>query len=410
MKILFFATYPTAPIGYARVANIITNYLAEQGHNLYYLGISNFPNNQINRFVHPSIHLIDGLNEERKLGNDELYGVNVICNFLDELKPDLLFLYNDVVVISRIFNKFIERKIIKQYKILTYLDLVYDFEKIDLIRHINLFSDHIMVFSKCWKNNIIEMGVDENKITILHHGLDINKFYHIDKIHAKQIFGFNCDDFVVLNTNRNNYRKAIDVTIDAFVIFLKSKNLNPKIKLFLNMNTNCNSDQTGYDIINLIKISCLVHKVDYNVVANNNIFMSNTHCNISDEMLNNLYNACDIGMNTCVGEGFGLCNLEHGGLGKPQIISGVGALNDIFSSDYSIIIKPVAKIYLSNSTDFHGGFIEICKSEDFAHALDKYYSDEKLCSAHGSLCEDYLKYKYNWNNILIKLSDLILKL
>ena len=61
MRILFFATYPTQPTGYARIANILTNYLAEQGHEVHYLGISNFKNAAIEREIHPFIQLIDAL-------------------------------------------------------------------------------------------------------------------------------------------------------------------------------------------------------------------------------------------------------------------------------------------------------------------------------------------------------------
>ena len=59
MRILFFATYPTQPTGYARIGNILSNTLATAGHEVYYLGISNFPNTGIERDVHPLIHLIE---------------------------------------------------------------------------------------------------------------------------------------------------------------------------------------------------------------------------------------------------------------------------------------------------------------------------------------------------------------
>ena len=53
---------------------------------------------------------------------------------------------------------------------------------------------------------------------------------------------------MILNSNRNNYRKCIDKTIDAFVKFLKLKNMKPNIKLFLNMDTD--NLTSGYDIKN----------------------------------------------------------------------------------------------------------------------------------------------------------------
>jgi hypothetical protein len=139
MKILFFASYPILPIGYSRIANILTNYMAEQGHQVYYFGISNFEGiSKINRYIHPNIVLIDALLEEKKIGSNEIYGVNTICNFIDSIQPDILFLYNDIIVISRIFNNIIEKKIKKNFKTFTYLDLVYPFEKINLVKHIDL--------------------------------------------------------------------------------------------------------------------------------------------------------------------------------------------------------------------------------------------------------------------------------
>ena len=87
----------------------------------------------------------------------------------------------------------------------------------------------------------------------------------------------------------------------------------------LNMNLEEGPEQEGYDILNLIKISCIKYDIDFNTVINSHIYKYPKKNQMSDEMLNCLYNSCDIGINTCVGEGFGLCNLEHASLGKPQI-------------------------------------------------------------------------------------------
>jgi glycosyltransferase involved in cell wall biosynthesis len=313
-------------------------------------------------------------------------------------------LYNDAIVISRIFNNFIEKKININFKIWIYLDLVYEYQKIEIIKHIEKFADLILVFSDCWKKNLIEMGIDKNKISILYHGFDNVKFFPTDVIESKQKFGFDKNDFVVLNTNKNNYRKAIDKTIDAFLIFLKLKKSNPRIKLFLNMNCNFDPLAPGYDIINLIKIGCIKNDLVYTDVVTKHIFIS-SEPHMSDPMLNYLYNACDVGLNTCVGEGFGLCNLEHGGIGKPQIVSGVGALNDIFCNEYSIVVKPVTELYLSNDIEFHGGYIKICSVDDFVSGLIKYYDDLNLQKNHGDLSRKNILNKYNWNVILDELHD-----
>ena len=410
MKILFFASYPKLAIGYARIGNILSNHLAEQGHDIYYFGISNFNENMhVPRYIHPNIKIIDALAEEKKNGSNELYGVHVICDVLNEIKPDILFLYNDLIVISRIFNNFIDRKIERNFKTYVYLDLVYEYEKVGLIQHINSFSDKIIVFSECWKKNLISMKVNEDKISILPHGFDVDKFYQNNTIESRKHFGFKEDDFIILNTNRNNYRKCIDKTIDAFIKFLKIKESDSRIKLYLNMNCDSKSMVSGYDIMNQIKISCIVNDIDYSYVITNHIFISNniTSTSITDELLNHLYNSCDVGINTCVGEGFGLCNLEHGGLGKAQIISGVGALNDIFNNDYSTVIKPVTEVYVSDHIDYHGGYLKICSTDDFVDAMIKYFDNRELCKTHGEKARTWILNNYNWVNILEKLDNII---
>jgi glycosyltransferase involved in cell wall biosynthesis len=409
MKIIFFATYPNLGIGYSRIANIISNYFAELGHDVYYVGVSNFNNlTNCTRFIHPKIVLIDAFKEEKKLGNDdELYGVNVICDQIINIKPDMVFIYNDIIVISRVFNNFIKNKIEKNFKLFIYLDLVYKYEKINLIKHIDIFSDCIFVFSENWKKNLIEMGIKEDKIEILYHGIDKKIFIQMDKKIARKELNLDQDDFIILNTNRNNYRKCIDKTVDAFIKFLKIKNLNPKIKLYLNMNLEEGPEQEGYDILNLIKISCIKYDIDFNTVINSHIYKYPKKNQMSDEMLNCLYNSCDIGINTCVGEGFGLCNLEHASLGKPQIISKVGGLADIFSNEYSILVEPITEIYVSNSQDFHGGYLEICSTDDFVNGMIKYYDNPELVKSHGLICKEILNKKYNWENVLESLSQKI---
>lgn len=405
MKILFFASYPDIPIGYSRIANILTNFLASKGHKIYYFGISNFKVNTVKRFIHPDIILIDALEEEKKLGNNELYGINSICDCIVNIQPDILFLYNDIIVISRIFNNLSLKNININFKIYTYLDLVYPYEKIQLIQHVNNYSHLIFVFGDYWKDNLISIGIDKNKIKILPHGFDSDKFFPIDILEARKYFNFNSDDFIILNSNRNTYRKAIDKTISAFIKFLKIKNLNPKIKLFLNMDIGKHIIH-NYDIVDIIKIECIKNSLDLNIVMNNHIYIKpNNISALSDEQLNILYNACDIGMNTCIGEGFGLCNLEHGGIGKPQIISNVGGLSDIFNSEYSILIDSIDEFYSSNNLDYHGGYCKICKTDDFVIGLIKYFDDKDLLITHGIKSKLTINDRFNWNNILEKFNE-----
>ena len=397
MRILFFATYPTQPTGYGRIGNIISNYLASVGHDVHYVGISNFKNSAIGRFVHPGITLIDAL-EVRKEGSTELYGVDIMTDTINKLKPDIVFIYNDIIVINRILNEFITTKIEKSFKLYLYLDLVYEYERLNLFTNIISWVDRIFVFSECWINNLVKMGLKEEQLRILPHGIDTTFFHPIDtSAAAKQFYGFQPDDFVVLNTNRNAYRKSHDITIAAFVKFLKRSAYNPKIKLFLNLVTNSSQ---GYNIHDLIKMICIKHDIDYQKVVMNHIFIRGSDNYLSDTKLNELYNACDVGINTTLGEGFGLCNLEHACVGKPQIVSRVGAFNDIFTNAYATLIDPVADFYIPAYLDDHQGYIQVCDADDFVLALERYYEQRELAQMHGTMAMEVLTKKYDWATIL----------
>ena len=215
--------------------------------------------------------------------------------------------------------------------------------------------------------------------------------------------GFRPDDFIVLNTNRNAYRKAIDITIDAFVRFLVNRQYGADIKLFLNM---AMESPQGYDIRKLIRVVCLKLGADHGRIVAGHIFIRPAGP-LSDELLRTLYVASDVGINTCLGEGFGLCNLEHACAGRPQVVSGVGALADIFSNEYATVVAPRAEMYLSAMTEDHQGYVQVCDPADFAAALEGYYADRALAARHGALARETLTKKYDWAVILAHLERIL---
>ena len=130
---------------------------------------------------------------------------------------------------------------------------------------------------------------------------------------------------------------------------------------------------------------------------------------LTDVDLNALYNACDVGINTCVGEGFGLCNVEHAGLGKPQIVSNVGGLSDIFGPLHDkqmtlgvATVDPVASLTLVRAIDAHLGDIYICDPSNFAAYLtDVYYrfkDDDK--PVYFPSLRSHILQTYDWSSLL----------
>jgi glycosyltransferase involved in cell wall biosynthesis len=391
MKILFYATYPTQSNGYARVGNNISNYLASKENvEVYYFGITAFTQDMGERQIHPNIKLIN-VNEQSPSKN--AYGDDLIVPAIQQIQPDIVFLYNDILVLTRIINQI--NTIPKTFQIYTYIDLVYEYENTEIIQFINNFTDRFFVFSECWKKNLASIGVSETKIFILKHGLDTSKVYKIDQEIARKIIGLPLDDFIVLNINRNTHRKAIDITVSSFLRFLKRHNCDPRIKLYLTSN----KEPSSYDVLEILRVECIQLNLDYQKIIYGNVLIS-TQPIMTDQTINFLYNASDVGINTCYGEGFGLCNLEHASVGKPQVISGVGALMDIFGKGHCKMIEPCMKIYIPPTLDMTGGYMEICKSEDFVDALNEYYLNKEKRLEDGRFYEEKISKEYNWNEIL----------
>ena len=404
IKILFYATHPSQPIGYGKIGNTISNFLAAQPNvELYYFAISNFPGQtDETRYINSNIKFIDALAEDAAIGSSELYGVDIIDRVMREIKPDIFIIYNDIIVTSRLLNALLQYR--QEFKDVTrfvsYVDLVYPFEKLRYIRHIDRNVDYFFAFSDFWKKNLIDMGVRADKVGIFYHGFDKHKFQIIPSEVAKEHFGFSTDDFIILNTNRNTYRKAHDISMKAFLELLRREKMDSRIKLFINHQMDSPS---GYNIYDLLEVECLKLGLVYEDVLNKHVFMfKNKVGHAEDSQINMLYNAADVGVNTCLGEGFGLCSMEHAALGKPQVISSVGALTDIFKNGGSVLVKPKAVLSVANHVDEHNGDLHICDYNDFADGLQMYFHNSSKRKVDGYDIREHILNTYNWNTILVE--------
>jgi len=378
----------------------------------YYFGIHNYKNSIIEDLkMDKKIIFIDVLEicKERKL---DYYGIDLIDEYLYKIDPDIFLIYNDILITCRILNKINETKDLRskcKFKILSYLDLVFPDKKEFIMRFYMKNVDYTLFFSDYWYNWAIDFGFDKNKCDILYHGLKNIKITDLSV--AKSKLNIPLNSFVILNTNRNSYRKAWDITINAFLKFFKmidNKTMERR-KPILFINCQLKSD-TGYDILDLITIGCRMEKLDADLIKNNYIMVMPNNGQLTEEKLNILMSACDIGINTAIGEGFGLSNLEHASFGKPQLVSGVGGLTDIFGDDYyDGLIEPISKIYLPNMV-FHGGYGYICDAFDFSKKLYEYYYDDEKYNEHSILCKNKITEKYIWGEQVDKLYNLIIKL
>src|SRR5437868_10234742 len=98
------------------------------------------------------------------------------------------------------------------------------------------------------------------------------------------------DSFIVLNGNRNQPRKRIDITIKGFALFAADKQEN--VKLYLHMGT----EDKGWDILALTKR----HNVYDRLILSSE---SKSIPTLSSDKMKLIYNYCDVGINTATSEG-----------------------------------------------------------------------------------------------------------
>ncbi|AGE49604.1 glycosyl transferase [Acanthocystis turfacea Chlorella virus Can0610SP] len=407
MKILFASTSTTQTTGYGRISYNVIVYLASLGHEIHHFAFQRIQAYGIDneRVLPKNVHVID----VHTLSKDT-FGTDIWVDTINTTKPDVIIIYNDMPVTCGLINKMLNLP--KPCPLISYLDIVYTFQKTELIEHVVRHSDHIFVFSDFWKKHLMEhIGISCKNISVFPHGVDTNKFKKVDKKVAKRLIGVGDDDFVIFNTNRNSYRKLLDITLKAFVRFWKLTNNDKKVKLVIN----CRLDiDTGYNFQDIIKAACLIEKVDYEEISTKNILLLSRDMGgiVTDDFINTALNASDIGMNTCGGEGFGLCNAEGAFLGVPQIVTKTGGLSDIFKDFDNMLVDPKVFMTLPSSIDFHNGELAICDYKDFSDKLFFYYTNRDVLKKEGCEVEKHIKKQYDWDTLLEKFSydlDSILK-
>lgn len=209
------------------------------------------------------------------------------------------------------------------YRLVTFTKYAKD----EILRCINsVFSD----VDSTWLDELV---------SIIPHGIDMEVFYEItDKTRTElreELYGtpkFN-DCFIFLNANRNQPRKRLNLTLEAFSIFLGEITARSAEPANAMLHMHCgNTDDNHIDVINLgTRLG-----IEKNLIVSQGAHGSPRW---SEKKLNLLYNATDAGLNTGIGEGWGLCNTEHAGIGKPQIVPAHSACLELFGDGSGIVVR-----------------------------------------------------------------------
>jgi glycosyltransferase involved in cell wall biosynthesis len=396
LKICIMATHPNSSNGYSKVAYELANYLSTKPDiDLTYYGFQNFQKNTAHekaRELPSNVQIYDAFanEKEKQLG----FGFNECQEFITMNKPDLVIIYNDMVVVSNILDKLnkIENK---KFKTAVYMDQVYLCQKKEHIKILNEQADFVICFSKYWEKIAKDQGLTK-PTGVLEHGFNPMIHYPIPKRLARMFFNLKAEDFIIINANRNQPRKRLDIMMMAFAEVV-SRHLGEPIKLLI-----ATAPTGAWNLVEIYERELKIRGVSLQDGMKHIIFIDNPQA-LTDEDMNTLFNTADIGINTAMGEGWGLCNFEGGAMGIPQIVPNIGGFRDFFDKDTAILIEPKIKLYTDMTIDGCPGCAEICDSLDFADAIDQYYADDILRKNHGINSRKKILENYKWKDLGEKL-------
>ena len=344
------------------------------------------------------------------------------------LKPDIVFLMNDLWMLPQYLQVFEPHR--QDFKLVVYVPLdgkLVDDKGIYALRS----ADRFAVYSEFARQEVEQSMVRLQKqgsacrfsaVDAIALGVDTSSFYPLPgsveaqfqgkgRLQAKQaIFPDEpdlWDSFVVLNANRPQPRKRIDLTLESFALFARNKPAN--VKLYLHhaiMNPAERAEIVAlakqFGILERLKLTPVTMERDSpleRLSPSERLRLSGMpqalrQC-ISDRQLNQIYNACEVGINTAMGEGWGLVSFEHAATGAAQIVPQHSACTESWTGA-AVLLNPV-KQYVPVFSPLEMAEIN---PKQAAEALEQFYCDRNhLQKLSKAACDRANQSQYRWQQI-----------
>jgi glycosyltransferase involved in cell wall biosynthesis len=236
---------------------------------------------------------------------------------------------------------------------------------------------------------------DVSDIRVIPHGIDSEMFFPLEienpdrdavKQRAKDKL-FRGDEehansFVVLNSNRNERRKRIDMTIKGFADFARDK--DRFVKLHLHMG----NEDVGWKIVDM----CHRFGIYDRLIMTNH---SKGLPSVDTEELNLIYNAADVGINTSSSEGWGLVSFEQAATRTAQIVPRHASCEELWSDTAQMMEPGLVIVDPQSMTDQH-----IVSPGTVAAALETLYSDQEQRQTVADRCYERATHPdFQWSKI-----------
>ncbi len=263
-------------------------------------------------------------------------GAHRLAGLVQKLQPDLVFAINDPWVLAEYLDALEPFEDVKKVLYCAFNTGPIDPEVLPKLSRCDRFVVYTEFIRKAM-HEALEQARDQPTskedgghfdfpkkfpdVEVMPHGVDLTTFHPLasDRRDAKQqareaLFAGHPelqDGFIVLNSNRNQPRKRIDITMAGFAHFVADLPESDARRVFLHLHMGLKD--LGWDI----------RQLGRRLGIDRHLILTGLHSgppHVDDAQLNAIFNAADIGINTATSEGWGLVSLEQGAAGLAQMV------------------------------------------------------------------------------------------
>lgn len=405
-RVAFFGTHPQQFNGYSKVVYELSHALAARGRlELLIFGFQKFYDHPAHRRdLPPGVEVFDAAANETP--RSQGFGFSSARAWVEEKRPDVVVLFNDLVVITNLLRELGEASNRPEFRIVAYVDQVYRCQRRDLLQQLEAGADEFVAFTPMWRECLASQLTSKGSapIGVLPHAFNPRNLYPVPQKLARRAFHIPEGDFVVMNLNRNQPRKRWDTCLQAFAEVVVRRP-NSSIRLLVGTEA-----RGAWDLPEIYERELRKRGVaegeDLANAMSRLIFPGHPQM-LSDEETNFLYNVADVGINTCDGEGFGLCNFDQAGLGVPQVVPRIGGFLHFFDDDCATLIEPCTTLYVDASRDGIGGEAQITHWRPYADAILRYHDDPALRDRHARAARERVS-GMTWDAVAREFEELVI--
>jgi len=399
LKLLFVGTHAHQFTGYSKVTYNFMKVLSK----LPYLSITHFgfqkhtniPPNY--RHYPPKIRVLDAAAMEQQSAPpgsppQQGFGFNVLPSVIRQEQPDVVFIYNDMSVISRFLEEIRKTDNNRKFKIWLYVDQVYNKQPQMFLDIINRDADRVFTFTSFWKKCLKDQGITR-PIDVLGHGFQKDLFVPVNRSEVRKKMGLPEEGFIIMSLNRNQPRKRYDLLVMAFTELIAKYPTKP---IFL-MCVCDKGEKGGWWLFEIFTRELKLRNIPIERFGNR-LMIANQDMVFRDEDINMFYNLGDIGISSADGEGWGLCNFEQMGVGIPQVVPDIGGFKEFCNKDNSVLVKPTVRYYLPTGYSPVGGEAEAVNPHDLCVGIEEYLVDSDKLKKHGEEARKKVL-EYTWEKV-----------